>query len=63
MSGVSVVYRPSSISPEEARNRRALALHFVFDCYAKKNAAGVTSTNGGEQKGSRNDLSAEKIIP
>ena len=26
-------------------------------------AAGVTSTNGGEPKGSKNDRPAEKIIP
>jgi hypothetical protein len=40
------------MSSEQARDARALALRFALDCYAKKNAPGVSSTNGdGATKG------------
>jgi hypothetical protein len=41
------------ITLEEARDVRARAWAFVFQCHAKKKAAGVTSTNGDDaMKGS-----------
>lgn len=33
-----------------ARDARARAWAFVYDCHAKKNAAGMTSTNGDDAK-------------
>jgi hypothetical protein len=36
------------ITPEQARDARARAWAFIFQCHAKKNAAGVTSTNGDD---------------
>jgi len=51
----------SGISPDQARDARAWA--FVFSC-AKKNAAGRTSTNGGDEKErSRNDSLDKTRIP
>jgi hypothetical protein len=49
MSSARIVYitRPD-ITPEQARAARALALRFALDCYAKKNAPGVPSTNGAD---------------
>ena len=49
-------------TPVQARDIRARAWAFVFECHAKKNAAGMTSTNGDDAKGSRNDR-AKKSIP
>jgi hypothetical protein len=53
-----VVSHLSSITPEQARDARASAWKFVFDCYAKRNAgsgkenaAGVSSSNGDDTKG------------
>ncbi len=40
---------------QQARDLRARAWAFVFQCYAKKKAAGATSTNGDEAKGSQHD--------
>jgi hypothetical protein len=36
------------IAPEQARDARARAWKFVFDCHAKKNATSVPGANGGE---------------
>lgn len=37
-------------TPEQARDVRVRAWAFVFDCYAKKKAADVTSTDGSDTK-------------
>jgi hypothetical protein len=52
-----------SFTPEQARDARARAWAYVFDCHAKKNATGVTSTGGDNTKeGSENDFRANNII-
>ena len=66
MDSTSVVYRPvPGIAAEQARDTRARAWAFVFDCYAKKNAAGVTSTDGEDaKKGSlKHEVRANTSIP
>jgi hypothetical protein len=45
------------ITAEQARDIRAHAWSYVFDCYAKKNAAGVSSTNGDDEKEGSRDYS------
>jgi hypothetical protein len=46
------ISRPTSgISAEQARNARARAWAYVFDCWRKKDAAGMTSTHGDDTKG------------
>ena len=39
-------------TPDQARDIRAWAWAFVFECHVNRNAAGVTSTNGDDAKGS-----------
>ena len=63
-----ITYTPRpSVTPEgelsalAAIYRRAIE-RYEETCHAKKNAPGVTSTKGGEPKGSRNDRSAEPSI-
>lgn len=61
MSGVphvSYTARPDA-TPEGELTVLADVFRYVLDCRRKKNAAGVTSTNGGEPKGSRNDRPTE----
>lgn len=41
--------RPSSV-PDQTCDTRAHAWKFIFDCQAKKNAAGVDSANGDDAK-------------
>ncbi len=49
-------------TPVQARDIRARAWAFVFECHARKeNAAGVTSTNGDDAKGSVNDRAKASI--
>ena len=49
-------------TPDQARDIRARAWAFVFECHsAKKNAADVTSTGGEDAKGSRNDRAKRRI--
>ncbi len=52
-----MIVNPSpGTTPEHARDARARAWMFVFQCHvAKKNAADVTSINGDEAKGSQSD--------
>ena len=45
-----------SLTPEQARDIRARALAFVFDCYAKKKAAPESRPNAEERF--KNDSSA-----
>jgi hypothetical protein len=40
----------TGITPEQARDVRAAAWRYVFECFAKKKGAGVTSTNGDDAK-------------
>ncbi len=46
-----------SISPEHARDARARAWAFVFECYARKKGARPGAPNDGEE--SKNDPTAE----
>lgn len=55
--------RAPGLTPDEVCDARARALAFVFDCWKKKNAAAVTSNDGDEPKGSRNDRPARSSIP
>ncbi len=48
---VAYVPRPD-VTPEAEISALASVYKFVLDCHAKKNAAGVTSTNGDDAKGS-----------
>ncbi len=52
-SSTHIIYRPSAVSPEQARDARARAWVFILDRYAQKTAR----TRGGEDamKGSNND--------
>jgi hypothetical protein len=43
-----VVTSCPGITPEQARAARALALRFALDCYAKKNATGLSSAKGDD---------------
>jgi hypothetical protein len=53
----------SSTTPEQARDLRARAWRYVFDCYQAKKKAGVTST-GDEAKGLENEIRpAPSILP
>ena len=54
------VLRCPDLSPEQARDIRARAWAYVFDCYFKKKA-GVPST-GGDGKEIRN-VPANPIVP
>jgi hypothetical protein len=60
MNNIRIASHPDAI-PDQARDIRARAWSYVFDCYAKKNAAGVSSTNGDDTKGrSVDDFRATK---
>lgn len=58
-----VIKAASSAAPDHARDSRARAWRFVFDCYAKKKAAGVPSTNGSDGTEIKEDSANEPIIP
>jgi hypothetical protein len=46
----------SGISPEQARDARARAWNYVFQCWREKqNAAGATSTNGDDAERNLSD--------
>ncbi len=58
-----IIYIPRPDATQEAElNALASVYNFILDCRAKKNAAGVTSTNGDDAKGSKHDR-ARSIIP
>ena len=58
-----VVVKPNSdISLEEARDARARAWVFVFDCYEKKKAAVGADHTGGDGKEIK-DVPANPILP
>ena len=62
MSSARIVYttRPD-ITPEQARDARALALRFALDCYAKKKAAHPGGPGDAERRS--NEIRAKDIIP
>ena len=57
-----VLTAPSAAAPERARDARARAWRFVFDCYVKKGKAGAPHAGNGE-KGPQDDLPADRILP
>jgi hypothetical protein len=59
-SEVQISYTPRPDATEKAQlNALASVYRFILDSRAKKNAAGVTSTNGGDAKErSKDDSSA-----
>ena len=62
MSSPGITYTPCpDATPEAELSALSAAYKFILDS-AKKNAAGVTSTNGDDAKGSRNDR-AKRSIP
>ena len=63
MHSPTVSYAPRTDATQEAElNVFASVYRFILDSRAKKNAAGVTSTNGDDAKGSQHDR-ASGIIP
>lgn len=64
MSSPRITYTPrADATPESEVAVLSNVFRYILDCHhAKKNAASVTSTNGGEPKGSRNDRPAEPSI-
>jgi hypothetical protein len=60
-----VAYRSRTDATREGEANALGAIYrFVLDCHAKRNAAGVTSTNGDDAKERyQSDSSAERIIP
>ena len=60
-----VVRTRSEISSDEARDARARGWAFIFDCHAKKNAAGCDQHRDGDEakKGSQHEVRPTDIIP
>jgi len=61
-SNSHIIYIPRPDATQEAElNALASVYRFILDSRAKKNAAGVVSTNGGDAKGrSKDDSSATR---
>jgi hypothetical protein len=49
------------ITPQQARDTRALALRFILDCYAEKKAAHPGGQDDAERRS--NEIRAKDIIP
>ena len=56
---VSYAMRPD-VTQEAELNALASVYRFILDCRAQKNAAGVSSTNGDDAKGSQHDRATQK---
>jgi hypothetical protein len=55
-SRLPIVYSPRpDATPETERSALAAVYKLCFESHAKKKAAGVSSTNGDDAKGSRHD--------
>ncbi len=59
---ISVTPR-SDITPEQARDLRARALQFVFDCYARKKSDPVNTPDDARGGFKINDSQAERSKP
>jgi hypothetical protein len=56
VSAPRITYVPRPNATQEAQlNALGSVYRFILDCRAKKNAAGVTSTNGYDAKGLQHD--------
>ena len=61
MSGLAINYAARADATTETElSAVANVYRFVLDCHAKKDAAGVTSTNGDDAKGSQHDRARQK---
>jgi hypothetical protein len=59
-----IVFRPSGITPEPARDARARAWAFVFDCFARKRAVELApESNGRDVVKESNGYDATGRIP
>ena len=52
----------SSITSEQARDARARAWRYIFDCYERKIAAGASASGEDAEGGSKHDSSARPSI-
>ncbi len=58
-----IVVKPNpSINADEARDARARAWRYVFDCYERKIAAGPSASGEDAEGGSKHDSSARPSI-
>jgi hypothetical protein len=57
-----VIQFASGITPEQARDARARAWSFIFECWQKKQKAAPAS-RPDDAEGSKNDRTATEIIP
>jgi hypothetical protein len=61
VSAPRITYVPRPDATQEAElNALASVYRFILDSSAKENAAGVTSTNGDDAKGSKNVRARQK---
>jgi hypothetical protein len=61
VSAPRITYVPRPDATQEAElNALASVYRFILDSSAKKNAAGVTSTNGDDAKGFQHDRARQK---
>jgi hypothetical protein len=61
VSAPRITYVPRPDATQEAElNALASVYRFILDSSAKENAAGVTSTNGDDAKGSQHDRARQK---
>jgi len=62
MDKSGITYSPRSLAtPDTEISALGNVYRFILDCHAKKNAAGMTSTNGDDAKGSVNDRAKASI--
>jgi hypothetical protein len=59
----TIVKRTPGITPGQARDARARAWVFIFDCYAKKTAAEPAQLNEHDAKEISNEFSATSTVP
>ena len=62
MTSARIVHTSPSITPEQARDARARAWAFVFQCWQAKKGAHPGAPDDAKE-GSRDDSRAKSIIP
>ena len=65
MNSARIVLNPrQDLTAEQARDARARAWVYVFQCWREKqNAAGMTSTNGNDPERRSDEIRAKTSIP
>jgi hypothetical protein len=65
MNSARIVLNPrQDLTAEQARDARARAWVYVFQCWREKqNAAGMTSTNGNDPERRSDEIRAKTRIP